>query len=469
MPNKKLIATLIILLVVVFTAAVYLGLRKNEYASQEIVEKKRLFMDEFFPKTACNFPNDEEAEKKALENEKIDFCNCISDKQHIESCRKEVMDTAFYNNAQEQLDETLCEKIENKEIKNECNNAVMISLKEMSNGNLQGLANNYDAAHNEKAISIYENLIQKDKAGIENHISLARMYAEKGLKEQEKGGNQSMYVQKAFKTIEKAKAIDKDNSEVYRVEGYINEIKPDLVQARLMYEKAIELDPKNVFAYIGRGHVNRMFGILDVAAEDFNRAAKLDANKQYVHIYANMCNIEMTRGNNEEAVKNCKTVTDKNGVDPVIKSEACQTLARILLINNDIVQARNYLMKAQSLAPNDPNLYVGLATLSGYEGNFLEEEKNAKKAIELSPTKAMGYLALSFAFRDQEKYKEAITEAQKGIEKVSQDVSLLAPYKAGIESRLNGSIAAAYGEMGDTAKQNEYEKKAEEALIKNNK
>ena len=318
--------------------------------------------------------------------------------------------------------------------------------------------------HNDDAIEAYEKLTQQDQANITNFITLALAYAEKGLNEQEQGKDQSPFVQKAFQTIEKARAIDPNSAEVYRVEGYINEIKPDFSAAMISYNRAIELDPHSILAYAGKGHVERMLGILISAVDDFHKAAELDTHKTYIHVYANLCNLEYSRGSYEEAIKNCKIVTQKENVDPVAQSEAYQIMAMIFIDHKDYTQAHNYLTKSQTMTPQDQNLYVSLSKLNIFQENYATAQQNAQKAIELAQTKATAHLALAQALYMLEQYDQSIQIAQKGLTLVHSDVSLLAPNKLSVERDLNYMISYNYRQKGDTQKQEMYEKKAEEAF-----
>ncbi|KKP62893.1 MAG: hypothetical protein UR60_C0050G0007, partial [Candidatus Moranbacteria bacterium GW2011_GWF2_34_56] len=249
--------------------------------------------------------------------------------------------------------------------------------------------------------------------------------------------------------IEKAKSINGNNSEVYRVEAYTNEIKPDFGMAIKLYDRAIEIDGNNILAYSGRGHANRMMGLLDNAVRDFSRAAELDVKQENVFIYTNLC-----------AIKNCKIVTSRDGADPIFQSEAHQIMAMIFMQGGDNNQAKTNILKAKTLTPNDPNLFVTWARLNIFEKKYVESEANARKAIELSPTKASGFLALSYALYMEEKYEASIEAAQKGIILIKNDVSLLAPSKLAMERELTYSIVNNYRMLGDTAKQQEYENKA---------
>jgi tetratricopeptide (TPR) repeat protein len=428
--------------------------------SQQTVQEP----DGALPELVCNYASDQKAYADAVTTQNVNQCACIKDETLMETCKSTTMDVMFYANAIDHIDKTLCDKINDQEQKNACILVVEDSIEQLTEKDPQYLATMYASTHNENAITIYEKLTQEDQSNIDNFITLALSYAEKGLKEQEQGNDQTPYVQKAFQAIEKAKSIDQNNAEVYRVEAYINEIKPDYSVALALYNKALTLDANNVLAYAGKGHTERMMGILENAVADFTKAAELDTQKAHVHIYTNLCNLEYSRSHNEDAIKNCKIVTQMQNTDPVFQSEAYQIMAMIFIQNQDYTQARNYLLTAKTLTPNDPNLYVTFAKLNIYEQNYTESESNAKKAIELSPTKATGYLSLAQALYMQEKHNESIQTAQKGITLVKGDVSLLAPSKPVTERDLNYMIAHNYRQMGDTQKQAEYEKKAEESF-----
>lgn len=458
--------TMATLAVVAFVFAYVFVVQKQKEArragevAKEMSEKKLAL-----PKLECGQMNDQDAHRKAIEDGKIDFCGCIKEDGLKSACQDTMMDSDLAKQALAQMNKSICDGVKNEERKENCLSMVNQSVAYLKANDPQRLAALNSENHNvDYAISSYEELLKENPNKIENLISLALSYAEKGLKEQEQGESQVQYVNKAFEAIEKAKAIDNNSSEAYRVEAYINEIKPDYAAAINLYNKAIELDQKNISAYVGRGHANRMVGALELAIEDFNKAAEMDTDRNIIHIYTNLCNLEYSRSNYQEAIKYCKIVTEKTDVDSVFQSSAYQNMAMIFLRNNDYVQAKNYLLKAKALTPADSNLFVTLAKLNIFENKYQESEMNARKAIELSPTKTSGQLALSQALYMENKFNESILAAQKGLTMIKDDVSLLAPSKPAVERDLNYSIANNYRETGDFGKQKEYEQKGEAAF-----
>jgi tetratricopeptide (TPR) repeat protein len=464
MQNKKSI--IIIAFFIVCFGLVYIFVL-NKKINNSKDDKVEIVKDEQainLPKLECNFETDQKVFEEALKTNTIDSCSCLKEAEKRNSCIVSVSDNVLYNRALGYLDEDLCNEINSKQSKEACFMVVRDSIEQLKEKDPQRLAYIYAMSHNEKAIANYEKIIENGSIDIADYLALALSYAEKGLKEQEQGRSQDDYVNKAFGVVEKAKSIDNKNSEVYRVEAYVNEIKPDYNKAKELYNEAISINPENILAYTGRGHLNRMRGAFDVAINDFKFAAGLDKEQKNTAIYTNLCNLEFSRSNFEESIKNCKIVVNNKAADPVFRSEAYQIMAMALMQNKDLAQARNYLLNAKTLTPNDANLYVMISKLNIYEGRYIDAEENAKKANELSPFRASGYLALSQALYMQKKFDDSIAIAEKGLSLVAKDVSLLGPTKPAVIKDLYYSIANNYRQKGDTLKEKEYINKAQEAI-----
>ena len=455
--NKTLLIVAFAIITFVLVASVFLYKPITQKLIQKPPQKEEITGD--LPVLTCTYPDDQAAYTDAITKQNVNQCSCVKDEKLQEMCKFTTMDLTIYSEAVKQFDQKKCENIRDDSRKSACLMITKSGVDYLKENDPQYLVNINANAHNKDAIEGYESLLQSDPNNVKNLISLALAYAENGLKDQEQGKNQDMYVEKALTVIAKAKTIDANNSEVYRIEGYAYEIKPDYDRSLAAYNKSIELSGDNIFAYAGRGHLNRIFGKTDEAIVDFNKAAELDRDKEYAFTYSNLCNLQYSQGNIEEAVKNCKIVTTKESIDPMFQSEAYQIMAIIFMDRRDYVQARNYLLTAKTLTPDDSNLYVTFARIDLLEKNYSGSEASARKVIELSPTKSMGYLALSHALYMQEKYDASMQAAQKGIELVKDDVSLLVAAKSGVEGDLNYSIANNYRQMGNSVKQSEYEKK----------
>ncbi len=458
--------TVVLLLVgVVLVALIFFGWqwwqKNNGESSLPLGEEPLL------PQITCNFASDEAATDQAKQEKKIEFCACVKDFATQFQCKEAVANQNYFDQARQQFDATICNNIVDVLLAQSCRATVTSGIEYLREKDPQFLADVYSSVHNSLAIQEYEKLFEAEPNNLGNLLSLTLVYAEAGLKEQEQGRSQTPYVEKALATIEKAKAVAPDDSEVYRAEGYIYEIKPDIFKAIDLYTKAIELDSNNILAYTGRGHASNMAGLLEKALEDFKKAAELDTDKKNISIYSNLCRLESSRGDMlEEAIKNCKIVIAAKNMDPVFKTEAYQILATIYLQTKNYSEAESYLLKAKALSPNDPNLYVTLANLAIAREKYDEAQTNAQKAIELSPTKTTAYQAFSYALYKQEKYEEAISAANKGLSLVDSDVSLLAPNKPAVQKDLYYILANIYNRMNDKENETKF-KELGDAVFKN--
>ena len=430
--------------------------QKQVRAPTTLVEEKKI--------EKCVFEDDGTAKFQAITDSDMDICTCIEDVEMRNECKDTVSNALLYRNAINQMDPTKCDEITVEAHREACRGMITSAVGYFETEDPQHLALTYARAHNENAIASLEALLESDPEDTINLLSLALSYAEKGLREQEQGRSQTPFVEKALALVERAKALDENSAEVYRVEGYVYEIKPDLSKAMLLYDRAIELDPNNILAYSGRGHVRRMMGILQGAVDDFHRAAELDGNREHPHIYTNLCNLEHSRGDVDASRKNCTIVVEMQEASPVLKSEALQILAVIATDEGSYTQASAHLRTAQTYTPRDPNLFVTLARLNLFQGDYTESESNARRAIELSPTKATALLALAQAHYMQMRYEEAIQVANQGVGLVQDDVSLLTPSKPAVLRDLYYTISFCHRELGNTQKQQEFEQKAEEAF-----
>lgn len=466
MKNKKTITALFLLTFSVSIVGFFFFLKENSLlnkkAKHEIQTEKNNGMSRekiagMLPKVECSYASDKEAYQDAIKKANVNICGCVGNSKFQDICKDTTIDLALYNQAIDQLNSDLCVEIKEASTADACNKMVQSSVEHFKKEDPQYLAGVYATSHNEAAISSLEELLQSDPNNINNLVLLSLAYSEKALKEQEQGKDNSFYVNKSLEVITNAKKVSPNNSEVYRAEGYAYEIKPDIGLAIASYEKAIELDPKNFMAYAGKGHAESMIGVLNVALEDFKRAAELDVNNESSFIYANLCRLQSSRDDLlQDAIENCKIVADGNFDDPVFKSDSAQTLALIYIKSGYYSQAEIYLLNAKTLTPNDPNLYATFSKLSFFQKEYSQAQSWAERAIELSPTKAVSHLALANAFYMREEFNRAIDTAKKGVDLVSDDVSLLAPGKDAVRRDFYYTISHSYKHLGDSTNQKKY-------------
>mgnify|MGYP001175607983 FL=1 len=143
---------------------------------------------------------------------------------------------------------------------------------------------------------------------------------------------------------------------------------------------------------------------------------------------------------------------------------AYRVLSSIDLRNMNLIGARENLEEALLMAPMEASLYVAFSKLSIYEKDYDSSVDYARKAVDINTNQAGNHLTLAQALYMQEKYEESIGEAERAIELVSSDVSILLPEKESLLISSYYQISFDYREMGDSSKQAEYEEKAKELL-----
>lgn len=320
-----------------------------------------------------------------------------------------------------------------------------------------------DKHNNDKIIEIL-----KDSNKIDDIVLLVLAYAEKGLNEQEKGGSQDEYVNKALDIVDKAIKDNPGNSELFRAKGYVYEIKPDLNMAIDSYKKSIEFDGNNFRAYTGLGHVYQMKGMISLAFQNYEKAKDLDKLKQGSMSYLGLC-IILRGGDDVEAIKNCNDVIDNGFSDSVAKASAHFTLASIYL-EKDLELAGEHIKLAHELDPGADTLAV-LARINIKEGNMDEAKKNAELAIRREPNSGFAYLIMAEVLYLNNDFNKAIEIAEKGVEIVDKDVSILIYNKYVVKNKMYEIISNSYDKKGNSEKSKEFKDKINEfsdSVINNN-
>ena len=397
----------------------------------------------------CKFFPDIDA---VVQSNNIKGCDCLSADLKGE-CLSNVRNNALYLQAYKQLDPALCNQINYDAGKNFCLKEVNIRIASAKNNPDNLLLtylfnNNYD-----EAIKLLENTIKAKQTIAKNFYFLAQSYANKALAEH----SEAVYIPKALAMIEQAKVIEPNNPEVYKTEGYVYEIKPDLNQAVLSYEKALTLDPNYIPAFTSRGHTKEMLGDSLGALRDFNQAAALDKDQKYIYTYSNLCRINLYLNNPEASINACTVVISSSLASADAKSEAHQILGSTYSAIGKYDQALIQFRVAETFNPNDINLMISMANMFARQGDAIQAEIYARKAVAADPSRAMAYENLAASLMSQQKYAEAITTAQKALSLVPVDVSVLSGYKNDVKFRVYSILAEVYKGTGDSISQIKYE------------
>jgi tetratricopeptide (TPR) repeat protein len=135
---------------------------------------------------------------------------------------------------------------------------------------------------------------------------------------------------------------------------------------------------------------------------------------------------------------------------------------------DNFLDAEAKLVLAESLTPNDPNLHVTFAQMLNKEGNYQEALDHAQKATEVDQFKTLAYTEKARALFYQENFSEAIIAANKGLEVIDQDVSLLQANKPAERKKLYYTLANIYFNTGDKEKETMNKELGDQAVTKLN-
>ncbi len=452
--NQKIVQYVLIFASIIIVAVLIISGMLNNNGQYRIPD--RILTD--LNVVECGFVNEKEAYSEAISTADLNVCNCIEDMDLNSECTYVVYDLALYNQALGQSNPNICNEIQEEGRKEACIDTVETKVAYLKENDPQTLADDYLFTHNDNAVEVFEELVAQNPEDLDSLIALALVYAEQGLKEQEQGGSQTPYIEKAFAVIEKMKQIDPEDSDIYSTEGYVYEIKPDYEKAIDSYNKAIELDAQNLSAYTGKGHTYNMMGNLRDALSSFKTADRMDTDNVYLPLYSQLCRLEAFMGLTRDSIKHCQVVITSYEIDPLIKSEALQVVANMFLKSGNLASAENYLLQAKILAPSDPNLYIMFARLYSLKEDYMKTEVSARKVIDLAPNKTAGYQELAHALYGQGEFEDAIDMVQKALNLINDDVSLLDPNKPTIQQDLYYIMEACFMELGDENNADKYKK-----------
>jgi tetratricopeptide (TPR) repeat protein len=344
-------------------------------------------------------------------------------------------ETPIMGEAQKKLDPNICNQLETADTRAVCLAEVEKTMNVLKKQNIVYAGSlYYNAGNYEEAINAYAQAIEKNDPLVTDqvYLDLAVSYGIKGLQLHKEGE----YVDKGLKITAELKKNNPRNLEVYRVEGYLYEIKPDLLLAGESYTKALEINPNYALAYAGRCHVKQMQGFISGAIDDCHKADELDSQGKIPGIAAQLCNLEKS----DEALVYCQKVLDSRNALLAQKSSATRTMARIYLEKGDVEKALDLSKKALQIGPQDPNNYVLLAMIHNQSGDYGLAQENAEKSIKIDSMKAVAYGEMGISFLNRNELEKAQEAFQKALDLIPLDPSLLLPSKGPFKDQYCGYL-----------------------------
>ncbi|MBU2028409.1 tetratricopeptide repeat protein [Patescibacteria group bacterium] len=446
-------------LAVVFFSASYVKkfVEKDKAIKQKVTQEAKTFLG-----IKCDFANDEAAIQKAKEDKSVAACECIQDEQVKFRCQENAQNAAYFAQARAQFKADFCALIKNNDsLKSSCEAMVSSGIEYLKKEDPEYLASVYSQNNDyDRAIEILASF-EKTKTNIAPMLSLALNYADKGLTEHK----ENEFFPKAEALVNKALALDSNSAEAYRVQGYIYEVKPDLLKSVESYSKSLEKDSNYVLSLAGRGHAYNLMGDLYKALEDFQKAAELDKDKIHMFIYVNLCRLQTSRDDLlVDGIKNCQIVATSNTAGAELKSDTYQILANAYVREKKFDEALVYLENARTFSPQNVNLFVSLANLYNEKEDYTKAIEEAQKALASDSLKTVAYQALAYAYLKTQDYAQAEKQALKGLEVVKNDPSLLVSSKAYFIQQLNYSLADVYTAQGNQEKEAQYRAAGDSAM-----
>jgi len=344
------------------------------------------------------------------------------------------------------LNPLICQKIEDKERKNNCLDQVEKNIKSLKESNPVYLGSLFFQAGNyDDAINTYESAIvdKNEYVDIRAYLALALAYSEKGIMKHQ----EEICFPKALEWVNKAINLEPNNPEAYRVKGYVYETKPDFFSAIDNYDKSLKIDEFYIPAYIGRCHTNSLLGILGNALEDCQKAVDLDSEKRFPIAYLHLCRLKLSiLDKQDEAIENCQVVTDSFTASENDKSTALQIIATIKTNQGKLDEVLALLQQAIFHAPQDPNNYLTLAIFYNKKENFNEAKINAQKVIEIDSKKAVAFGELGYAYLNTNEIDKALENFSNAIQLIDEDPSLLITSKESYKNKYCDYLRNIYQE-----------------------
>lgn len=255
----------------------------------------------------------------------------------------------------------------------------------------------------------------------------------------------------ALDAINKAIKLDLNNSENYRIKGYIQEVSFDFKSAAESYSKAVELDSKNQAAYMGLGHCYAALDNSQKASESYSKAYELTPNDGFTNLsYANQVFIRNNKF--EEAIpyleKAINNLTDKRlkaealTVRGEVAAQQGKNISEIVSFFNQAIQtddsySRAYVGKAKNVFLDALNTQAQTQNADTANASIQQSLDLLQKANEINTQDASARYWQGLILHLGGRNELALTALVDALDRVGKDVTLLTPYD---RNTLMGSI-----------------------------
>jgi serine/threonine-protein kinase len=295
----------------------------------------------------------------------------------------------------------------------------------------------------DRAIALFQRLVESDLGSAGAHAGLARAYWRKLGEE----GGDAMWLDQALAVARHAVELDR-NLPAARVSlGFVLLKAGRHGEARAELERALALDPRSADAWRGLAEIHQVLGQTAQAEEAFRRAIALRPADRGLHDLLGTLYFHSGRMKEAEAEFRQSVALAPDGV------QGLRNLAGVLISDGRLPEASRLLQQAIRAAPT-PTLYGNLGTVYFYQGLYPAAADAYEKGLALGPQRHGLWGNLGDAWRQiphrrneaPEAFRQAIRLLAPDVEREPQNARLrsqLALYlaKAGQEDAARREIA----------------------------
>jgi protein O-GlcNAc transferase len=280
--------------------------------------------------------------------------------------------------------------------------AAMVEFKEaieLEPGNPEGyywLSKAYEqAGQPELVIEIYQQAVENNSEAAWPRVSLGKLYLETGQ------------VEAAIAEFEQAIEREPDYQEAYTALAEVYQSQQHNPEAALkLYEQAVAVNPDRAWPYLGLGKIYLTTGKVEQALTAYEQAIGLEPDN--IQSYFDLGQFYHQQGQLNKALIYYRQIVN---VSPDTAWPRINLGAALFEAGQE-TEALAMLETAISMEPTSSQVYqqVGKVLLP-YQVELAQTY--LEQAVKLDPQNVLAAISLAQLFRDQEKYEQALTYAQK--------------------------------------------------------
>ena len=266
-----------------------------------------------------------------------------------------------------------------------------------------------------EAIEAYDAL--EERTGINEQISIEKQQLYTSMGDTEK----------AFAEIQKLIESNPSETQYYGVLADLYLEYGDEQNALKYYNKILEIEPDNGFAhfslanyYITREDFDKMFEEVKLGF----RSDDIEIQTKFQFYMMLISNREQTKITDQEEEELVQVLLEKHSGELLVHTIFAETL----WLNNKLAEAREQLLKAVEIEPNDYLTWERILFIDNDLEDWDELYQHSKEAILFFPNQPQPYFFNAIACIQLEKYDETISISDEGLNYVIDNKQLQAQF-----------------------------------------